>query len=367
MRLSIVRHACLVSFAALLAAGCKKKEDNASPTPTPTNPPAQQAGETPGFDRALLAAFKPLPKVMEAEGRELGEAKISLGRMLYFDKRLSKNHDVACNSCPMLDPYGVDGQPTSEGHRKQRGGRNSPTVYNAAAHIAQFWDGRAADVEEQAKGPVLNPIEMAMPDEASVVAVLSSIPGYVEAFAKAYPDAKDAVTYDNMAIAIGAFERKLVTPGRWDSFLGGDDKALSDAEKKGLVTFVQTGCTACHSGAYLGGQTYQKVGVVKPWPNTKDVGRFDVTKKDEDKMLFKVPALRNIANTGPYFHDGSVAKLDKAIQMMAEHQIGKTLTDDQTASIATFLAALTGELPTDYIAKPELPESGPKTPKPDPT
>ena len=167
-------------------------------------------------DAARLKLFQPLPDSMVSDSNPMTPAKVDLGRMLYYDMRLSKNHDVACNSCHLLDQYGVDGKPVSTGHRQQKGNRNAPTVYNAAGHFVQFWDGRAADVEEQAKGPVLNPVEMAMPDEASVVAMLKSIPGYVEAFSAAYPDEADPVTYDNMARAIGAFERGLVTPGRWD-------------------------------------------------------------------------------------------------------------------------------------------------------
>ncbi len=296
----------------------------------------------------------------------MDKARTDLGRKLYFDTRLSKNHDVACNSCHLLDKFGVDSKPVSPGHKKQTGDRNSPTVYNAAGHIAQFWDGRAKDVEEQAKGPVLNPVEMAMPNEAAVVNVLKSIPGYAADFKAAFPKATDPITYDNMAAAIGAFERKLVTPGRWDKFLGGDTSALTDDEKKGFMAFSAAGCVTCHSGPLVGGTMYQKLGVVSAWPSTKDQGRFKVTKNDADKMMFKVPSLRNVAKTGPYFHDGSVAKLDEAVRMMAQHQLGKTLSTSDVASIVQFLNALTGELPTAYIAKPELPPSGPKTPKPNP-
>ncbi len=353
---------------------CKKK-DAAKKAPPKAEPGAAAKGKTPtaepsgsgvAISKAQLAAFAPLPTDFK-DGRPLFKERIDLGRQLYYDKRLSKNHDVACNSCHLLDKFGVDNKPVSPGHKKLTGDRNSPTVYNAAGHIAQFWDGRAKDVEAQAKGPVLAPVEMAMPSEAAVVKVLRSIPGYVKAFKAAFPKTDQPVTYDNMATAIGAFERKLVTPGRWDKFLGGDAKALTDAEKKGFLVFVGAGCTACHSGALLGGGMYQKLGLLKPWPNTKDQGRFKVTKKDTDKMMFKVPSLRNIAKTGPYFHDGSVTKLDTAIRMMAIFQTGKTLTDEQATSIATFLGALTGTIPTDYIAMPTLPPSGPKTPKPDPS
>lgn len=353
----------------LLASGCSKgdPETPKAEAPTAEAPAEVKAPAKPAFDRAVLAAFAPLPKAVEAEGRPLTEARIDLGRMLYYENRISKNHDLSCNSCHQLDAYGVDGQATSPGHKKQLGARNSPTVYNAAGHVAQFWDGRAADVEEQAKGPVLNPIEMGMPDEGAVLRVLRSMPGYAEAFAKAFPGEAEPITYDNFALAVGAFERKLLTPGRWDAFLEGDDAALTDAEKAGLTAFVQTGCTTCHSGTYLGGHMYQKLGLVEPWPDQKDQGRFEVTGKDADRMMFKVPSLRNVARTGPYWHDGSEPDLKKAVIAMGKHQLGKQIDDATADSIVTFLEALTGELPKDYIARPELPASTDQTPKPDPT
>jgi cytochrome c peroxidase len=266
----------------------------------------------------------------------------------------------------MLDKFGVDGEPTSPGHKGARGERNSPTVYNAALHLAQFWDGRAADVEEQAKGPVLNPVEMAMTSEAVVVSTIRSIPGYAEPFAKAFPGEESPITYDNIAIAIGAFERTLVTPGRFDAYLKGDGSALTAAEIEGAKVFVQTGCTTCHMGPLLGGQMYQKLGLVKPYDNP-DTGRFQVTNNEADKQVFKVPSLRNISKTAPYYHDGHVATLPEAVKLMASHQLGRDLTDEDTSKIVTFLDALTGELPKDRIVAPKLPESGPDTPKPDPS
>jgi cytochrome c peroxidase len=257
--------------------------------------------------------------------------------------------------------------PTSPGHKKQLGGRNSPTVYNAGGHIAQFWDGRAADLETQAKGPVLNPGEMAMPEAPAVEKVLESMPEYVAMFKKAFPNEAKPVTFNNMALAIGAFERGLVTPGRFDAFLKGDASALTEPEKQGLKTFVESGCTACHAGAGVGGHLYQKLGLVVPWPNQKDLGRFEVTKNEADKMFFRVPSLRNVAKTGPYFHDGKVATLEEAVSLMGKHQLGKTLEAGQVKQIVTFLNALTGELPTAYIKEPKLPKSSPSTPKPNPS
>jgi len=205
-----------------------------------------------------------------------------------------------------------------------------------------------------------------MPNEKQVLAVINSIPEYVDRFKKAFPKDSDPVTYDNFGNAIGAFERELVTPGRWDEMLAGNAGALTNPEKKGLKLFVSTGCTACHAGVYIGGAAFQKLGAVKAWSNQKDQGRFEVTKQEADKMSFKVPSLRNVAKTGPYFHDASAKSLAQAVQMMAEFQLGKTLSPDDTASIVSFLEALTGKIPNEIIKLPTLPESTDKTPKPAP-
>jgi cytochrome c peroxidase len=314
---------------------------------------------------AQLQLFGPLPEVVPAKAGAPSEDRIVLGRMLYFEPRLSKSQQISCNSCHKLDAYGVDSQPTSDGHKGQKGDRNSPTVYNAAGHFVQFWDGRAADVEEQAKGPVMNPVEMAMPSEKVVVAVLKSMPEYVAAFKKAFPEDKDPVNLNNAAVAIGAFERKLLTPSRWDKFLKGDQAALTEQEKIGFNTFMEVGCQACHAGVYLGGNSFQKIGALKPYPDTADPGRFKVTKSEADRMMFKVPSLRNIERTSPYFHNGKVSTLNQAVSEMGEYQLGKTLTAEQINSITAFLKTLTGEAPAGYIKAPELPKSTAKTPKPD--
>lgn len=324
----------------------------------------KRAPQTVVIERAKLTMFAPLPAVMESAANPITEEKVTLGRMLYYENRLSKAQEVSCNTCHLLDQYGVDGHPVSEGHMGKVGDRNAPTVYNAAGQFVQFWDGRAPNVEEQAKGPVMNPVEMAMPSEAYVLGVLKSIPDYVAAFKKAFPADKEAVTFNNMALAIGAFERKLVTPDRWDKFLKGDLSALSNEEKAGFNKFIEVGCPTCHIGPYVGGQMYQKTGLLKPWPNQKDQGRFRVTGQESDKMMFKVPQLRNIEKTGPYFHDGSVSALDQAVTMMADYQLGKQLQPEETASIVAWLKTLTGDLPAEFIKEPELPASGPKTPKP---
>ena len=324
-----------------------------------------QSSGTQTVDAARLKMFKPLPEALPIKPGGAEAERVALGRMLYYDARLSKSQTISCNNCHKLDAYGVDNLATSEGFRKQHGDRNSPTVYNAGAHFVQFWDGRAADVEAQAKGPVLNPVEMAMASDKQVVAVLKSMPEYVGAFRKSFPAGKDPVTFDNAANAIGTFERKLLTPARWDKFLKGDSAALTPEEKAGFNVFYETGCETCHAGALLGANLYQKLGNVKQYPDTTDPGRYNVTKEDGDRMIFKVPSLRNIAKTGPYFHNGKVAKLDDAIAQMADYQLGKKLSAAEVASIATYLQSLTGEIPTEMIKPPVLPQSTATTPKPE--
>lgn len=304
------------------------------------------------------AVFAPLPDLVPSAENPLTEEKIQLGRMLFFDARLSRNRDVSCNSCHDLGTFGVDGMPVSTGDRSQQGTRNAPTVFNAAAHLAQFWDGRAPDVEEQAKGPVLNPIEMAMSSPEEVERVLRGIPGYVAAFHSAFPGEPEPVTFDNMAKAIGSFERVLMTPSRWDQFLKGDAAALTNAERMGFMAFHHAGCDQCHNGPTIGATSYQPLGRVKPWPNETDKGRYGVTGNEQDRMVFKVPSLRNVAKTSPYFHDGSVQTLEEAIRKMAEHQVGLQLTEPQIRSIAAWLHTLTGKLPLDLITPPQLPPDG---------
>jgi cytochrome c peroxidase len=312
---------------------------------------------------SFLPMFKALPSEAPAPDNELTDAKINLGRQLYFETRISKGAKMSCNSCHKLDAFGQDNLPFSPGHEGKLGGRSSPSTYNAALHIAQFWDGRAPSVEEQAKGPVLNPGEMGAPSEDFVVKVLKSMPEYVSAFKSAFPGEADPVTYNNFGKAVGAFERKLLTPGKWDDFLKGKKDALSAEEKKGFATFAKTGCVTCHNGAGVGGHMYQKLGLVKEWPGLKDNGRSDVTKNEGEKHFFKVPSLRNITETGPYLHDGSVKTLEEMVKMMAEYQLAKKLTDEETASIITFLKALKGTPDAEYIKAPKLPESTPETPK----
>lgn len=285
--------------------------------------------------------FGPIPDKMPGSEADT-PARIELGRKLYFEKKLSIDSTLSCNSCHRIDEFrgGVDNEPTSPGFKNQRGDRNSPTTLNAGFHFAQFWDGRAENLKAQAKGPVLNPVEMAMPAEAEVIKRLKADPAYPAMFAKAFPDAAGAITYDNMAEAIAAFERTLITRDRFDDFQKGDDQALTAAELKGLQIFSTIGCTTCHVGPLIGGNSYQKIGLIHPY-ETKDLGREAATKEEEDRGRFKVPSLRNIALTAPYFHDGKVATLRDAVVKMAYHQLDKKLTDDEVNVIVAYLYALT--------------------------
>lgn len=312
----------------------------------------------------LLRRFEPLRTQIEAPANSITTAKVQLGRLLFFEKRLSRQQDLSCNSCHDLRHYGVDGQATSPGTHGARGSRNSPTVYNAAGFFAQFWDGRAPDVEIQATGPMLNTVEMAMPSADHAVAILKSMPEYVTAFRAAFPGEAEPVTFSNMGRAIGAFERRLTTPARWDEFLRGKEDVLSDQELEGLSVFTNVGCMVCHTGEFVGGSMYQKAGVVEPWPNQKDQGRYETTKQEVDRMMFKVPTLRNVAETAPYFHDGSIPTLEGAVKAMGRHQLGLQLSEPEVSAIVAWLGSLTGKLPEALISPPALPPSSASTPGP---
>jgi cytochrome c peroxidase len=281
--------------------------------------------------------------------------RVALGRLLFHDPRLSKDGQVACSTCHVLTKFGIDGKSISTGVGGLRGRRNTPSVFNASTHIAQFWDGRAADVEAQASGPIMNPVEMAMPNEKAVDDAIGRIPRYVEMFQVAFPGEEPAISLKNVSEAIGAFERGLVTTSRWDKFVAGDHSALTAREKRGLSVFMQRGCITCHAGPQAGGMSFQKVGAVIPWPNQKDQGRAEITHFPPDSMVFKVPSLKNIAQTGPYFHDGSTASLEVAIKLMGYHQLGIVLPDDEINAIADWMRSMTGEPDPAYIAVPQLP------------
>lgn len=327
--------------------------------------------------RTAQALFQPLPTVVENPDNPLNDAKIELGKMLYYDPRLSKSGFISCNSCHNLATYGTDNLPTSLGHRWAEGPRNSPTVLNAALHATQFWDGRAADVEEQARGPILNPIEMGMPGEGFTVDRIASMPAYVAMFKDAFPNEREPLNYANIANAIAAFERTLMTPDRFDDFLKGDQYALSDKELEGLSVFINQGCVGCHGGAALGGDIMARFGVVESyWEATRefitidqptmpmDVGRFAVTQNRDDLYVFKTPSLRNITRTYPYFHDGSVWDLRNATQIMARVQLGYEIDDADLDKLMAFYQALEGEIPAHALQLPVLPASTGATERP---
>lgn len=365
---------CLVCLTGVLAlSACSEHEPPASstleaaaPEPAPVAVEAHDDADLDGLAARARAVFGTLPAIAENPANPSSPERVALGRMLYVDERLSKNHDISCNTCHRLDNYGVDNLTFSIGHEGFRGGRNSPSSFNAAIQVVQFWDGRAADVEEQVKGTVLDLIEMAMPSAAAVETVLRSIPGYAAPFAAAFPEDDEPVSFDNMALAIGAFERLLMTPSRVDEFMAGDLAALTTQEQTGLGTFMGAGCIQCHHGPGIGGGGYQKIGLVNTYDGP-DPGRMAVTGSRNDFQVFKVPSLRNVAKTAPYFHDASIKTLDEAVRAMAYHQLGRELTEQAVADIVAFLSALTGEPNPELVAVPVLPESGPTTPPPDPT
>lgn len=354
---SVRRTALPLAIAATLGA-CGRAAPASDGSDSASGLPVRSAEATPApalLTRAELSMFAVLPTVMSPAGAPNSPAEVALGRRLFYETLLSNGHDVSCNSCHALNGYGADGRRVSFGSVGHVGGRNAPSVYNAAGHLSQFWDGRATTVEEQAKGPILNAVEMGMPSATAVLDHLQASATYRAAFAAAFPGQSSPITYDNVGRAIGAFERGLVTPSRWDGYLTGDTAALTQAERVGLATFVRTGCASCHSGAFVGGQMYRRLGLVAPWPTATDSGRITVTRAAADLFVFKVPSLRNVEKTGPYFHDGAVASLDSAILLMGRHQLGVELDAPRIASIRAWLATLTGVLPGAYIAEPQLP------------
>lgn len=299
--------------------------------------------------KVARAHFKTLPVVAVSAENPITQAKVHLGKLLYYDTRLSKNGNSSCNTCHNLATFGVDNEMTSDGDDGRKGTRNSPTVFNAALHNMQFWDGRAKDVEEQAGMPILNSVEMGIPHEGFLIDRLTGIPLYQDWFRKAFPDEGQPLTYANLQKAIGAFERTLLTPSRFDQYMQGDSKALNSVEKAGLLAFVNAGCTTCHNGVGIGGGTMQRFGLVTDYRSftrsrLNDEGRKAVTQYAADKDVFKVPGLRNISGTFPYFHDGSVGKLDSAVVIMGKAELNKELSRQEVKQIVAFLNTLTGEI-----------------------
>jgi cytochrome c peroxidase len=314
------------------------------------------------------ASFEPIPtKPPVLKDNPSTPAKVELGRMLYFDPRLSASQLISCHTCHNVGLAGADLQETSTGHGWQKGPRNAPTVLNAVFNKAQFWDGRAEDLAAQAKGPVQASVEMNN-TPARLLETLKSIPGYADPFRKAFPRDADPITFDNVARAIEVFEATLLTPdARFDRFLRGDRKALSAAEQEGLALFLDKGCVACHEGVNVGGIDYHPFGVVEaPEEAVRpagDVGRFKVTNTEADRYVFRSPALRNVAITQPYFHSGAVWKLEDAVRIMGSAQLGIALSPQEATKITAFLQSLTGRQPA--VVHPVLPPSSDATPKPE--
>jgi cytochrome c peroxidase len=359
-----------IAAAVLIVAGCDGRSQ-ASLEAAAADPLAALTGNTVLTDDELVAVlqlFAVIPEeVPDLPGNPITPEKVELGKMLFFEPRLSSSWLISCNTCHNMGLAGVDLLETSVGHGWQRGPRNAPTVLNAVFNAAQFWDGRAEDLMEQAKGPVQAAVEMAStPDR--VVRTLRSIPEYVALFEAAFPGEADPVTFDNMARAIEAFEATLITPdSRFDRFLLGDATALDRREQEGLQLFVQKGCVACHSGVNVGGQSYHPFGVVSAPDGdirpADDKGRYTVTRTAGDEYVFRAPSLRNVQLTAPYFHSGKVWDLAEAVRVMGSSQLGAELTEDQVDRIVAYLATLTGRQP--QVEYPILPPHTPDTPRPD--
>lgn len=328
-----------------VASGCKEPDPR---LPRQLDPP------TPG---SVLPVTVSPPLTVLPPAPTVDAKKVALGGQLYFDTRLSGDGTVSCATCHALDKGGTDAPlRTSTGIHGATGPINSPTVFNSHLNVAQFWDGRAATLEEQAAGPVENPLEMGT-TWPEAVARVAAVPAYVESFQAAYGEAPSK---ENITHAIAEYERTLVTPSRFDRFGKGEVDALTETEREGLELFTKIGCTSCHAGPLLGGQSFEKMGTVKEYFTARggelteaDLGRFNFTKREADKHKFKVPTLRNVELTPPYFHDGHAKTLEEAVKLMAVHQLGRTLSADDTAKIVAFLKSLTGEsLPTEPALKP---------------
>jgi cytochrome c peroxidase len=358
--------ACIAT--AFFIAACDDKK-NPPPAPAPAETASTtlsastpNGGKLPEFNPEQTRLFQPIPEGVE---KPTMDDATKLGQQLYWDARLSGNGKYACVTCHDFSKAGTDGLAVASGPKKPELPRATPTIYNAGGSFAQGWDARAGTIEEFALPHTLDPSIMDAGDAKKLVEVLNSIPAYVAAFKKAFPDEK-AITGDLYAKAIGEFTKKLFARSRWDRYLGGDKSQLKDDELIGFAMFVEAGCTSCHQGKYVGATQTQKLGMARPWPPPQgsDPGRFAFSKQEMDRGMYKVPTLRNITRTGPYLHDGSIASLTEMTKLMAHHQVGKDLTDEQAKAVDKFLATLEGDPPAELTAKPALPPGGPKTPKP---
>jgi cytochrome c peroxidase len=336
--------------------------------------PLHAAGITTSFTILLTAAaaqdaallkqaqeiFQPLPEDMASAEFPITRARVELGRSLFFDPRLTIDSNMSCSSCHQPALYGTDARPKAIGVQQRPHPRNAPTVLNVGALNIIHWRGDRDGLEDQVAKAATSPITSGQPDEKAVIDRLSRITGYAPLFKAAFPNEPQPTTLQNIAKAIGAYERTLLTPSPFDAYLAGNQEALSPAARTGLAKFINTGCVACHNGVGVGGGLFQKFGVVEDyWKATGsepiDEGRAEVTKDPSDLYVFRVASLRNVAMTPPYFHDGSVATLPEAVKVMARVQLGVTLSDTDTREIVAFLESLTGELPADFATAPVLP------------
>jgi len=290
-----------------------------------------------------LSYFSPLPKVMPGSNTDTAE-KIHLGKRLYFETSLSINHTQSCNTCHNISNggAGVDHLPASVGALGNTGSRNAPATWNAGLHVAQFWDGRAKTLAQQAKSPIFNPKEMAMGSEEDVIIRLNNA-GYLADFINAFPNQASPINIDNISTALASFQRTLITRDRFDQYLAGNLSAINSKEKNGLAVFIAKGCVACHNGSVLGGQLFMKMGIVHPYPNKVDKGVAQVTGNAADNFFFKVPSLRNILKTAPYFHDGAAKTIEQAIEDTGWHQLGLKLHPNDTKAIKAFFKTLNNQ------------------------
>ncbi|MBA4017949.1 MAG: cytochrome-c peroxidase [Pirellula sp.] len=305
------------------------------------------------------ATFSPLPHDFATHEFPVTPERVELGRQLFFDPRVSVDGTSSCARCHQAALYATDALVQSHGARNKVLLRNAPTVLNTALQFKQQWAGEFENVEAQATH-ALNAPGLGNPDAATALARINAIPGYVEQFRAAFPDQPDPITAENYGKAVGAYERTLVIPSRFDAYLRGNTDALSQDEQHGLRLFLETGCADCHNGAGIGGSEFEKFGVFADFRkqiggNPDDQGRFGVTKDPTDKDVFKVPSLRNVAMTAPYFHTGTVAHLETAVRVMARVQLDKTLSDDEAKAIVAFLRSLTGTRPAGFETAPMLP------------
>lgn len=321
--------------------------------------PAVRAADDTALLREAQQLFRPLPKDMSTAEAPVTKERVALGRVLFFEPRITIDGNVSCATCHQPALYGTDGRSTSIGVQQRLHPRNAATVLNAALHFVSHWRGDRASVEDQAEQALTGGISSGL-DESAVINRVRGISGYLPLFKAAFPSDTEPMTVRNMAKAIGAYERTLVTPSPFDAYLAGDANAISAPARAGLEAFIRSGCATCHSGVGIGGGMYRKFGVVEDyWTVTGsraiDKGRADVTGNPADLYVFKVPSLRNVVMTAPYFHDGSVATLPEAVRIMGRVQLGLKLSDLEINDIVSFLNSLTGDLPGEFAAAPVLP------------